>query len=180
MSADAVCACAVALSLDVFDTLASTLTLPPCPFVPLASSGGSVGPSGRRSSSPVASAGSSDGLGGSVVSVSDEWWRDALHALMLVFVGRSVSRAVSSVLPPLIWPMHSSSSNMLWGVVSWWWCRRHRWPWVWCLGSSATCPLLGLSRARFRAGVRCRCSRCIWLPVRCCVRLSLCRRVFVG
>jgi hypothetical protein len=54
-----------------------------------------VGASGRRSSSPVASAGSSDGLGGFVVTAS--WWsRDALSALALVFVGRPWSRVASA------------------------------------------------------------------------------------
>jgi hypothetical protein len=49
----------------------------------------------QHSSSPIASAGSSDNLVGSVVMAS--WWScDALSALVLVFVGRPWSRVASA------------------------------------------------------------------------------------
>ncbi|KAF8546043.1 hypothetical protein OG21DRAFT_1491634 [Imleria badia] len=60
---------------------------------------------------------SSDGLAGSViVVVSAGWLRDALRALALVFVGRFILRTVSSVLPSLDCPVHSPSSDALWGA----------------------------------------------------------------
>jgi hypothetical protein len=77
--------CESVSSPDALGRLVSTLVLP---LRPLGLSGGSVGASGRRSLSPGASLGSSDGLGGSVVLASQRS-RDAHGALALVFVNQS-------------------------------------------------------------------------------------------
>lgn len=85
-------------------------------------SGGSVGPSRRRSSSPVVSAGSSDGPCGFTISMSTEWPHDAFRVLALVLdflpwsrvaLALSVSHAVSPTLPSLVCPDHSPSSDAL-------------------------------------------------------------------
>ena len=71
-------------SLDASNTLA----LPLHPLLPSGKLGGSVCASGQRSSSPVVSAGSSDSLGGFLVTASlPGWLRNTLDVLALVFVG---------------------------------------------------------------------------------------------
>ena len=57
-------------SLNAFDTLILTLSWLLHPLMPSGLLGGSMGASGWHSLSPVASAGSSDGLGGSILLVS--------------------------------------------------------------------------------------------------------------
>ena len=72
-----------------------------------------MGLSGQRSSSPVVSPGSYDGLGSSTSHWASSWWpRDALHAPALVVGGWPWSRvalAVSTTSPARC-PARSSSS----------------------------------------------------------------------
>ena len=106
-------------TLSTLDSSSSTLCSLPCPPVPSGMSGDSVGASGRRLSSPVAPAGSSDGLAGSVISMLAGWSRDALVVDVLpwsrVALASSGSRTVSPMLPSLACPMHSLSNYVLWG-----------------------------------------------------------------
>ena len=69
-----------------------------------------MGPSGRRSSPPVAPAGSLDGLIGSVVAAS-EWSRDALRALALVIVVVVPARLLVPATCPLALSAQRSSRS---------------------------------------------------------------------
>jgi hypothetical protein len=74
--------------LAASNTSVSALSQLPHPLVPSDLSGGSMGASGRHSSSPVVSTGSSDGLVGSTSHWASLWWPcDVLGALALVVDG---------------------------------------------------------------------------------------------